>query len=132
MCASYGALESTFVSTRSTVPCTFASAAALTFDATSPLSSFSVLPLKVWPPFDGSKFFGAPCWAAGGVVAAVDDVPPDVAAPAIAAPLTAAAPTAATVTSLDLMLVIGVLLVGGLGGTPSASGPAARAMWGDP
>src|SRR6478736_6657694 len=55
MCASYGALESTLVSTRSTVPGTLASAAAWTLAATSPVSAFSVLPLTVWRPL------GPPC-----------------------------------------------------------------------
>src|SRR4051795_6533295 len=93
MCASYGALPSTFVSTRSTVPGTFASAAALTLDATSPVSAFSVFPLAVCrPPLC--------CWAVG-VADAEDDVVAEEAALAIPAPPTAAAPTAATVTSLD-------------------------------
>src|SRR4051794_36890218 len=95
MCASYGALESTLVSTRSTVPGTLASAAARTLAATSPVRSVSVLPLAVCPPFDGSCFAGGD--DADGVA---DD---DDAALAIAPPLTAAAATAAAVTSLDLM-----------------------------
>src|SRR4051812_39817587 len=106
MCASYGALESTLVSTRSTVPGTLASAAARTFAATSPVSSFSVLPFAVCPACDGSRG-GLPCWAgapdAADGVADGDAAVLDVAAPAIAAPLTAAAPTAAAVTSLDRM-----------------------------
>src|SRR5215213_8387877 len=77
MCASYGALESTLVSTRSTVPGTLARAAARTFAATSPLSSSSVLPLNVWPPCEGSC--GAPR-AAAEDVDDEDDVVPDVAA----------------------------------------------------
>src|SRR4051812_50072944 len=59
MCASYGALESTLVSTRSTVPGTFLSAAALTFAAVSPLSACSVLPLTLWRPA-GAPTGGAP------------------------------------------------------------------------
>src|SRR5690242_9985926 len=102
MCASYGALESTLVSTRSTVPGTLARAAARTLDSTSPVSSFSVLPLTVWPPFDGSRSCGA--------VELDDDggelVLPPVAALAMAAPLTAAAATAANVTSLERALAI--------------------------
>src|SRR3954451_3782359 len=86
MCASYGALESTLVSTRSTVPGTLARAAARTLDSTSPVSSFSVLPLTVWPPFDGSGWGGA---AALGEDDEDEPLPP-VAALAIAAPLTAA------------------------------------------
>src|SRR4051794_33477149 len=107
MCASYGALESTLVSTRSTVPGTFARAAARTLDATSPVSSFSVLPLTVWPPFDGSWSRG---WAAAPDDEPDEDDPVPEAALAIAAPLTAAAPTAAAVTSLERMLAIRVLL----------------------
>src|SRR4051794_1324208 len=104
MCASYGALESTLVSTRSTVPGTLASAAARTLEATSPVSGFSVLPLTVWPPWGGR-----PWLVAGGDAEDVadgddDGAFPDVAALAIAAPPTAAAPTAAAVTSLDRML----------------------------
>src|SRR6478672_11549589 len=85
MCASYGALESTFVSTRSTVPDTLASAAARTLAAASPLSSVSVLPLTVWPPCDGSRG-GCPlgAWAADGDDE--DDAVEDVAALAMAAP----------------------------------------------
>src|SRR3954465_15056562 len=93
MCASYGALESTLVSTRSTVPATLASAAALTLAATSPLSAFSVFPLTVCRPLL--------CCGAVGVADAEDDAVLDEAALAIPAPPTAAAPTAATVTSLD-------------------------------
>src|SRR3954462_12800867 len=94
MWASYGALPSTLVSTRSTVPGTLASAAALTLDATSPVSACSVFPLAVCrPPLC--------CWAAVGVADAEDDVVAEEAALAIPAPPTAAAPTAATVTSLD-------------------------------
>ena len=85
------------VSTRSTVPDTLASAAAFTLAATSPVRSFSVLPLAVCPPFDGS------CCAGGLAVDDADGVDDDVAALAIAPPLTAAAATAAAVTSLDLM-----------------------------
>src|SRR3954470_24529864 len=96
MCASYGALESTLVSTRSTVPDTLASAAARTLDSTSPVSGFSVLPLTVCPPCDGAWFPAVPD--------SDDDVVPEVAAPAIAAPLTAAAATATKVTSFDRML----------------------------
>src|SRR3954447_12612645 len=81
MCASYGALESTLVSTRSTVPDTLASAAARTFDSTSPLSSVSVLPLTVWPPLDGS--WSRPCGADDADGVAVGDALPDVAAFAI-------------------------------------------------
>src|SRR3954447_8024853 len=115
MCASYGALESTFVSTRSTVPDTLASAAARTLAATSPVRSFSVLPLAVCPPFDGSCC----CWA-GGVDDADGVADGDVAALAIAPPLTAAAATAAAVTSLDLMPCIRILL-GSLADTGRAS-----------
>src|SRR4051794_5256226 len=97
MCASYGAFESTLVSTRSTVPLTLASAAARTFDATSPVSSFSVLPLAVWPPLDGSCC-GAACAADDD---GEDEPLPVPAAFAIAAPPPAAAITAANVTSLD-------------------------------
>src|SRR5215217_1705035 len=93
MCASYGALESTLVSTRSTVPGTLASAAARTFDVASPLSSFSVLPLTVCPPREGSR------WAAGADDDE-DEALPDVAAFAMAAPLAPAAAMAANVTSL--------------------------------
>src|SRR4051794_9762972 len=103
MCASYGALESTLVSTRSTVPATFASAAALTLAATSPVSAFSVLPLTVWRPPCG------PATAAGAADDADDDDDgddDDDAALAMPAPPIAAAPTAATVTSLDRMLAM--------------------------
>src|SRR3954465_15245184 len=103
MCASYGALESTLVSTRSTVPETFASAAARTFFAVSPLRRLSVRPFAVWPPLDGSKPRGPPEPAGGGprgAVAAFEDVDPEVAALASAAPPATAAPTAATVTIL--------------------------------
>src|SRR4051794_2772278 len=96
MCASYGALESTLVSTRSNVPGTFFSAAARTFDATSPVSAFSVLPLTV-------------C-ACGAVDDEDEDAVEDVAAFAIAPPPSAAAPTAATVTSLVRILRMLVLL----------------------
>src|SRR6478752_934337 len=111
MCASYGALESTLVSTRSTVPDTFASAAALTLASTSPVSSFSVLPLTVWPPFDGSNWGRA--WLLLGAVELdeLDELEPPVAAPAIAVPPSAAAPTAATVMSVDLRLTIGGVLL---------------------
>src|SRR5690349_2103881 len=51
MWASYGALESTLVSTRSTVPGTLASAAASTFAARAPVSACSVLPLTVCRPW---------------------------------------------------------------------------------
>src|SRR6476659_938738 len=106
MCASYGALESTFVSTRSTVPDTLARAAARTLAAASPLSSVSVLPLTVWPPCDGSRG-GCPlgAWSADGDDE--DDAFEDVAALAIAPPPTAAAPIAAAVTSLVRILDIG-------------------------
>src|SRR6476469_8563029 len=102
MWASYGALSSTLVSTRSTVPDTFASAAARTFAATSPVRSVSVLPLNVWPPLEGS-------WAGRDWLVDVDDEDddvPEVAALAMAAPLTAAAATAAKVTSLERRLPI--------------------------
>src|SRR5689334_15335796 len=98
MCASYGALESTLVSTRSTVPETFASAAARTFAAVSPLSSVSVLPFAVCPPCDGSR--GGWFWE-GAVPDVADDEVPDVAAFATVAPPTAAAAMAAPVTSFD-------------------------------
>src|SRR3954462_9705350 len=88
MWASYGALPSTLVSTRSTVPGTLASAAALTLAATSPVNAFSVLPLAVCRP--------PPCCTAEGVEDEVDD-----AALAMPAPPTAAAATAATVTNFD-------------------------------
>src|SRR3954467_12467272 len=101
MCASYGALESTLVSTRSTVPETLAVAAPRTFDATSPVSSVSVLPLTVCPPLDGSCGWPAALGVADGDV-------PDVAAFAIAAPLTTAARTAAKVTSLERMALLRV------------------------
>src|SRR4051812_13452236 len=86
MCASYGALESTLVSTRSTVPGTLARAAALTLAATSPVSAASVFPLTLWRL----------AWAAEGVD--VDE--PEVAALATVAPPTAVTATAAAVTSL--------------------------------
>src|SRR5689334_2730950 len=108
MCASYGALESTLVSTRSTVPDNFASAAALTLAATSPVNSVSVLPLTVWPPLDGSDCGRAwPLLGAAGGAERVEPEPelePPVAAPAIAVPPSAAAPTAAIVMSVDLNL----------------------------
>src|SRR3954469_9524645 len=114
MCASYGALESTLVSTRSTVPGTLASAAARTFDATSPLSSFSVLPSTVCPPWDGScgGWPGPALDEAAGVVDE-DDAFPAVAAVAIAAALTAAAATTAPVTSLDRMPCMRLSLIDG-------------------
>src|SRR3954453_17028192 len=89
ICASYGALESTLVSTRSTVPETFFSAAACTLAAVSPVRSFSVLPLTVCPPCDGSCR-GAPAGApdADGVGDGLDDEP---AAFAMVAPPSAAA-----------------------------------------
>src|SRR3954447_20285945 len=93
MCASYGALESTLVSTRSTVPGTLASAAARTLDATSPVSGFSVLPLTVWPPWGGRPWLVAD-GDAENVTDGDDGAFPDVAALAIAAPLTAGAPAA--------------------------------------
>src|SRR3954452_25566732 len=65
MCASYGALESTLVSTRSTVPDTFLSAAALTLAAVSPLSGCSVLPLAECRPA-GAPAGGPPCGVALG------------------------------------------------------------------
>src|SRR3954463_1854489 len=108
MCASYGALESTLVSTRSTVPFTLARAAARTLAATSPVSGFSVLPLTVWAPCGrpcGRAWLPAAGDAAGETDGADGDVL-DVAALAIAAPLTAAAPTAAAVTSLVRTLPI--------------------------
>src|SRR3954464_490570 len=113
MCASYGALESTLVSTRSTVPGTLARAAALTLAAGSPVSSVSVLPLAGCPPWDGSCLAGVVVVlldAAGVLVV-------EVAAPATAEPLTAAAPTAATVTSLERTLDMTVLLVCPCGAT---------------
>src|SRR4051794_8427455 len=108
MCASYGALESTLVSTRSTVPGTLASAAARTLAATVPLSAVSVLPLRVCRP---------PCWPDGAWVPVVDDGAADdgavdVAALAIAPPPMAAAQMAAPVVSL-LRMVDMVLLGSG-------------------
>src|SRR5436190_1355161 len=120
MCASYGAPESTLVSTRSTVPDTFASAAARTLDSTSPVSSFSVLPLAVWPPFDGSN---PPRGALADGVGVVDALP-EVAAFANAAPPSAAAATAVNVTSLDRMLPIRTPLL--IAGARRASRPALR------
>src|SRR3954468_9221913 len=105
MCASYGALESTLVSTRSTVPGTLARAAALTLAAASPVSSVSVLPLTVCPPRDGS------CLAAVVLLDAAGVAVVEGAAPATAEALTAAAPTTATVTSLERILDMTVLLV---------------------
>src|SRR3954451_11544781 len=107
MCAAYGALEATLVSTRSTVPGTLARAAALTLAAVSPVSSVSVLPLTVCPPRDGS------CLAAVVVVLldAAGVAVVEVAAPATAEALTAAAPTTAAVTSLERILDMTVLLV---------------------
>src|SRR3954454_9605665 len=78
MCASYGALESTLVSTRSTVPDTLATASARTLDATSPVNAVSVLPLSVCLPAPG------PCWlATAGVADGEDDEVPGEAALAI-------------------------------------------------
>src|SRR3954468_4317122 len=111
MCASYGALESTLVSTRSTVPETLASAAARTLDAVSPLSRVSVRPLTVWPPWDGSCAGGAP-WVVGAAPCPVEDGDPEVAALAMAAALTAAVPTAAAVTSLERVLSMVLLRLG--------------------
>src|SRR3954468_8685507 len=91
MCASYGALESTLVSTRSTVPGTLASAAALTLAAVSPLSACSVLPLTV-------------CRAGLAVAAGVELAEPEVAALAAVAPPMAAAAIAVAVTSLERIL----------------------------
>src|SRR3954451_8457442 len=102
MCASYGALSSTLVSTRSTVPGTLARAAALTLAAVVPVSRTSVLPLNVWPPLDGS------CWAVVFDAAGVEV--DEVAAPAIVAPPRAAAPMAAAVTTNERMLRMGRLL----------------------
>src|SRR4051794_36703964 len=99
MCASYGALESMLVSTRSTVPATLASAAFCTWDATEPVRACSVRPLRVWRPW--SVAVGAPDGAADGVVV------PDEAAFATVAPPTAAAPTAASAMSLERMLDMG-------------------------
>src|SRR3954469_22841131 len=119
MCASYGALESTLVSTRSTVPGTLARAAALTLAAVSPVNSVSVLPLAVCPPLDGS------CLGCTAVVVVLLDAAGvavvDVAAPAMAAVLMAAAPTAAAVTSLERILDMVVLLGGWvtIGASPS-------------
>src|SRR5215208_5678438 len=106
-------LESTLVSTRSTVPDTLASAAARTFDATSPVSSFSVLPSTVCPPWDGSRC-GGPGGAAADEAAGVvdeDEALPAVAAVAIAAALRAAVATTAPVTSLDRMPCMGLSLI---------------------
>src|SRR3954462_1554100 len=107
MCASYGAVAATLVSTRSTVPGTLARAAALTLAAVSPVSSVSVLPLTVCPPRDGSCLAGVVVVLLDAAGVAVVDV----AAPATAEPLTAAAPTTATVTSLERILDMTVLLV---------------------
>src|SRR3954453_17449420 len=90
MCASYGGLESTLVSPRSTVPGPFLSAAALTFAAVSPLSACSVLPLTLCRPA-GAPTGGPPC----GVALA-----PELelcAAPATAERPSASAPSAAQV-----------------------------------
>src|SRR3954452_21547464 len=107
MCAREGALSSTFVSTRSTVPGTLARAAALTLEAVAPVSRTSVLPLNVWPPLE---------WSCGVAVleAAVVDVFDEVAAPAMVAPPRAAAPMAATVTTYERMLRMGRLLGRGM------------------
>src|SRR3954470_22628113 len=102
MWASYGALSSTLVSTRSTVPDTFFSAASRTLAAVAPVSGSSVRPLSVW------RAFGPPCCAAGGEpdgVAVGGDDELDVAALAIAPPPRAAAPIAAAVTSLERMVL---------------------------
>src|SRR3954465_451009 len=102
MCASYGAGESTLVSTRSTVPETLASAAALTLAATSPVSACSVLPLTVCRP----------CGAAvcDEAVAEFEGVVVEGAAFAIAPPPIAAAQTAAAVTRLVRMRDMGCSL----------------------
>src|SRR3954451_2099525 len=104
MCASYGALESTLVSTRSTVPGTLASAAARTLDATSPVSGFSVLPLTVWPPWGGRPWLVAGGGGENATDGDDDGACRDVPTLAITTLVTAAAPTAAAVTSLDRML----------------------------
>src|SRR3954447_19986124 len=95
MCASYGALESTLVSSRSTVPDTLARAAARTFAATSPVSGCSVLPLTEWRPCGADDDDVDDDWAAF------------VAAFAATAPPPRAAATAAAVTSLDRMRDMG-------------------------
>ena len=104
------------VSTRSTVPWTLASAAARTFASTSPVSSFSVLPLTDARPGDGSRC-GWPCWVLDEAVGD-EDVVGVVAALANAAPPMAAAPTTAPVTSLETDRGHAALPVGlnGLGG----------------
>src|SRR3954466_9957501 len=89
MCASYGALESTLVSTRSTVPDTFVSAAALTLAAVSPLRACSVLPLTECRPA-GAPGGGPPGVALGLALELC-------AAPATAEPPSASAPRAAKV-----------------------------------
>src|SRR3954447_25001615 len=105
MCASYGALESTLVSTRSTVPDTFSRAAALTFAAVSPLSACSVLPLTLCRPA-GRPAGGAPCRRArgrgggrpcGGALGLELELG---AGPATAEPPSASAPSAATVATV--------------------------------
>src|SRR3954451_7647396 len=101
MWASYGALPSTLVSTRSTVPGTLASAAACTLAATSPVSAVSDLPLTVWGP-----------WASLAVGVAVGEDDEEVAAPAIAAPPAAAPTTAAAVMSLVRRLDIQLMVWG--------------------
>src|SRR3954452_18776904 len=92
MCASYGALESTLVSTRSTVPDTFLSAAALTLAAVSPVSACSVLPLTECRPAGGPA--GGPPGVALGLALEL------CAAPATAEPPSASAPRAATVATV--------------------------------
>src|SRR3954465_5432298 len=115
MGAPYGALPSTLASTRSTVPATLASAAALTLAATSPVSAFSVFPLTVCrPPLC--------CWAVG--VAEAEDDAVDDAALAMPAPPTAAAPTAALVPSLDRSVAMAFSLMDERDDVNVASRPA--------
>ena len=88
MCASYGALESTLVSTRSTVPGTLASAAARTFAVD--VAGQQRLGLAVEGVTALGRVVRGRDWPRPDVDDEVDAVP-EVAAFAIAAPLTAAA-----------------------------------------
>jgi hypothetical protein len=89
-----------------------ASAAALTFAAVSPVSSFSTSPfVPTWPPIDGSRWGGAGwVWAAEAVDCVVL-LEFDVAALATTEPPRAAAPIAAIAVSLlrsegDMVLIL--------------------------
>src|SRR5690349_952117 len=113
MWASYAAWPSASVSTRSIVPpLTFASAAARTFAAVSPVRSVSSGRWGGSPAWFGGSLAGA-CGRADGVPLLLLDPPLPDAAPAIADPPSASAVTDRTISSRFLTLsLIGLLSVG--------------------